>query len=619
MALDARTLQSEILMDWVLANLSIVVTLLVIAGSIVGIMIYRLPADMTLLTGLAALLVYGAYDPAGEDHAGGVSVEDGLAGFANPGVLTVAALFVLADGLHRTGALLAGRAFAGSSPEPAVRAACAMIPSAILSAFLNNTTVVAVMMPIINDWCRKHRISVSHLFLPLSYATILGGTCTLIGTSTTIVINSKLAPADQISMFELAAVGVPITLLGIAAIAGLTGWLLPQRKPAFTPMDDPREYTVEMTVEPGSPLVGKSIEAAGLRHLPGMYLMEINRDGAVIPAVGSSTVLQANDQLVFVGVVESVVDLQRIPGLKPATDQMFKLDSPRAHRRLVEAVVSTSYPFLRMTVRESMFRSHYNAAIIAVNRDGVRLSGRIGDIRLQPGDTLLLEASAGFVASQRNSRHFFLVSEVEDSAPVRHEHATLARAITLLFIVAVSLLAWFDVKDAPLLAALPCALLMILLRCSRASEARRSIDWSVILVMGAGIGIGAAMDASRTDEFLIRNLTGALGDNPHVILAAVFTIASLLTNMITAKAAAIVTLQIADAAAASLGVSMAPFAIAVIIGCAGSFATPYGYQTNMMVYGPGGYRSSDYLRLGIPLTILTGIITLIIAPLRWAF
>ena len=602
-------------MAWLLANIPIVVTLLVIAGAIIGIMIYRLPADMTLLTGLAVLLAYGAYDP-----AGGVSIEGGLSGFANPGVLTVAALFVLADGLHRTGALSwLGNRLLGTPSGRLSAQLRIMFPSAVLSAFLNNTTVVAVMMPIINDWCRKHRISVSHLFLPLSYAAILGGTCTLIGTSTTIVINSHLAPADQISMFELAVVGIPVTLLGIACIAATTGWLLPERKPAFTQADDPREYTVEMTVDPASPLVGKSIEAAGLRHLPGMYLMEINRSGSVIPAVGSTAVLQADDQLVFVGVVDSVVDLQRIPGLTPATDQLFKLDSPRAHRRLVEAVVSTSYPFLRMTIRESMFRTHYNAAIIAVNRDGVRLSGRIGDIRLQPGDTLLLEASPVFVTNQRNSRHFFLVSEVEDSTPVRHEYAWVARFVTLLFIVVVSLLAWFNVKDAPLLAALPCALLMILLRCSRASEARRSIDWSVILVMAAGIGIGAAMDASGTDDFVIRTLTGAVGQNPYVILAAVFTIASLLTNMITAKAAAIVTLQIADAAATSLGVNLAPFAIAVIIGCAASFATPYGYQTNMMVYGPGGYRSSDYLRLGLPLTVLTGIITLIIAPLRWSF
>ena len=330
-------------MEW----LSTALTLFVIAAAIVGIMVLRFSADITLLAGLTLLLVYGAFD-----SKYGLSVEDGLKGFANPGVITVAVLFVVADGLHRTGALAwIGMRLLGT-PKGRVSAQLrAMIPGALLSSVLNNTPVVALMMPILTDWSRKHRISVSHLFLPLSYAAILGGMCTLIGTSTTIVINSLLPPASRLSMFELAWVGVPAAILGLGYITLTTKWLLPERKPAFTSTDDPREYTVEMEVDPGSPLVGKSIEAAGLRHLPGVYLIEIDRGGNVLPAVSSDTLLQASDHLVFVGVVESVVDLQRIPGLKPATDQLFKLNGPRSHRCLVEAVVSGSYPYLRMSIR----------------------------------------------------------------------------------------------------------------------------------------------------------------------------------------------------------------------------------------------------------------------------
>ena len=595
-------------------GLAIFVTLSVIVVAIISIMIFRLPADLTLLAGLTALLIYGALDP-----EFGFSVDQGLSGFANPGVLTVAVLFVLADGLRRTGAFdWIGMQLLGVPKSRISAQFRAMIPAAFLSAFVNNTPVVALMMPIISDWSRKHRISVSHLFLPLSYAAILGGTCTLIGTSTTIVI-VNLEPQVELSMFELALVGGPALLLGLVFIAASTRWLLPERRPAFTTTDDPREYTVEMVVQSGSPLANKSIEAAGLRRLQGMYLMEINRDGKVIPAVGSETVLQEWDQLVFVGVVSSVVDLQRIPGLEPATDQLFKLDGSRAHRRLVEAVVSTRYPFLRMTVRESEFRSHYNAAIISVNRDSVRLTEKIGDIRLEPGDTLLLEASAGFASQQRNSRHFFLVSEVQDSTPVRHEHAWAARLVMLGFISAASALTWLQVGKATLLASLPAGLLMVLFRCTRASEARRSIDWNIIIVMAAGIGIGEAIQVGETGNFIVEQLTGIIGQNPHAMLIAVFVIASLLTNMITAKAAAVVVFYIAVSAAARLNVDATPFVVAVIMGCAGSFATPYGYQTNMMVYGPGGYHTSDYLRIGVPLTFLVGIITLVIAPLAWPF
>lgn len=601
-----------------MALFPIALTLLVILSMIVGIMYLRYPADMSLLAGLTVLLVYGVIDP-----KNGLSVANGLSGFANPGVLTVAVLFVVADGLQRTGAFAyIGMRLLGNPDGTTSAQLRTMLPAGLLSAFLNNTPVVALMMPIVTDWSRKHRISVSHLFMPLSFAAILGGTCTLIGTSTTIVVNSELIkrnPDSGLTMFELAWVGLPCTILGVAFLTFFTRKLLPDRKPAFTTNDDPREYTVEMEVSPSSPLVGKTIEKAGLRHLSGMYLMEIDRGGHVLPAVSSETLLQANDHLVFVGVVESVVDLQKIPGINPSTDQLFKLDGPRSQRRLIEAVVSSSYPFLRQTIRESKFRFHYNAAIIAVNRNGIRLPGKIGDIRLRPGDTLLLESSPTFMERQRNSRHFFLISEVQNSAPVRHEKAFIARFIMVVFVIMVSLLGSLGVRDAALLAALPAALLMVFCRCTRSADARRAIDWDVILVMGAGIGIGEAMIASQTDKFITERMSLLVNGGHYMMLIAIFTLSIMLTNMITAKAAAVMVLTIALSAAETLGVNEQPFVIAVIMGSACSFLTPFGYQTNMMVYGPGGYRSTDYFRLGLPLSIMVGVVTVLIAPLVWPF
>jgi len=286
-----------------------------------------------------------------------------------------------------------------------------MAPVAAVSAFLNNTPVVAMFIPVINDWCKKTGISPSKLFLPLSYAAVLGGCCTLIGTSTNLVVQAMLVDwqkADPsvpvMGMFTLTPVGVPVAILGILYIVVVSPRLLPNRRTFLAQVADAREYTVEMLVAPGSPLDGQTIEGAGLRRLPGMYLSAIERSGETMVAVGPEQVLRAEDRLVFVGVIESVVDLQKVRGLVPATDQVFKLTASRLNRLLVEAVVSDTSPMTGRTIRDGKFRTRYDAAVIAVSRNGERLPGKIGDIELRPGDTLLLQAHDGFVKRYRNSR-----------------------------------------------------------------------------------------------------------------------------------------------------------------------------------------------------------------------
>ncbi|MAC54209.1 MAG: SLC13 family permease, partial [Gimesia sp.] len=438
-------------MDW-----HIVVTFLVLSGVICSLTFLRASADTILMGGLTILVVTGV-----------IQAEDAIAGFANEGLIAVAFLFVVSEGIRQTGGFaFTGQQMLGRPKSLTDAQARVMLPSAVLSAFLNNTPVVAMMMPIISDWAKKMRISVSHLMLPLSYAAILGGLCTLVGTSTTLVVDGLLqrqAHRPGLSMFEIAWVGVPIMIVGLIYLLVFSRWLLPERKPAITPMDDPREYTVEMIVEPGCPLIGKTIEQAGLRHLPGMYLMEIDRKDDVIAAVSSNERLAANDQLVFVGIVESVIDLQKIPGLKPATDQLFKLSGPRSERCLIEAVVSDSFRFINMSIRTARFRSNYNAAVIAVARNGQRINKKIGDIELQRGDTLLIEAHPSFIDQQRNSREFFLVSQVEDSTPPRHERAWIARTILLAMILMVAL---FNIKM--IVAAMVAAGLMTATRCCSA-------------------------------------------------------------------------------------------------------------------------------------------------------
>jgi di/tricarboxylate transporter len=567
----------------------------------------RVAPDMILLGGLVILVVTGVLSP-----------EDAFSGFSNEGVATIGALFVVAEGLRRTGSLnVLGMRMLGAPRNVGQAQLRMMVPVAALSAFMNNTPVVATMMPIVSDWARRNRISVSSLLLPLSYASILGGMLTLVGTSTTLVVNGLMLAEPGIRglrMFELTWVGLPVLLAALAYVPLASRYLLTERRPAIDQMDDPREYTVELVVSNSSPVAGQSIEDAGLRRLPGMFLMEIQRESHVIAAPGPDTQIIADDRLVFCGVVESVVDLQKIPGLTPAADQLFKIDEPRSHRVLVEAVVSSSCRFLGMTIREAKFRTQYNAVVIAVARHGERISKKIGDITLQAGDTLLLETVPSFVEVQRNSRDFFLVSSIEDSTPVQHERAWIARGILAAMVLVVAL-----ELTSMLNAACVAGGLMIVTRCLRVSQAKRSIDWGVLLGIGAGLGIGAAMSTSGAADVLAEAVVTGVSNSPLVALIAIYLVTTLLAHVITTQAAAVLIFPVAVAVTRDLDVDFMPFGIALVVAAASAYATPVGYQTNLMVYGPGGYRGIDFLKVGGPLALIAFVATILIAPMVWPF
>lgn len=581
---------------------------LAVTALIVGTLAFgRVGADIVFVGGVTLLIA-----------AGVISEEEALQGLSESSLVTIGALFVVAAGLQETGAMafLSQYVLGKPSTERAAQARI-MLPVAIMSAFLNNTPVVAVMMPVIGDWSKKYGQSVSRLLLPLSYAAILGGTCTLIGTSTNMVINDLLIQAGNpgLGMFEIAWLGLPVSLIGIAYVILFCGRLLPDRRPAISHGDDAREYTIELLVEPGSPLVGRTIEEAGLRHLQGVYLIEIDRSGHVLPAVSPQERLQANDRLVFVGVIDSVIDLQKIRGLQPAPDQVFQLKSPRSERRLLEAVVSTSCPLVGKTIREGRFRTVYNAAVIAVARNGQRLEKKIGDISLWPGDTLLLEAHPSFLERQKNSRDFFLVSMLEDSAQPRHERAWIALGILAAMVTVVSL-DFMTMPLAPMLA----AGLMLIFRCCGGSDARRAVDWQVLIVIAAGFALSKAMASSGAAEGVSDMLVKTVGNNhPYLALAAIYFIAMVFTNLITNVAAAVIIVPIAIKTANDIGVSQLPFVMAVMVAASIALATPMSYQTNLMVYGPGGYRLTDYVKLGAPLSLILWIVTVLLAPQIWPF
>ncbi|MGH7962121.1 MAG: SLC13 family permease, partial [Candidatus Binatia bacterium] len=360
-----------------------------------GALIRGLLAPDLIFVGMLALLLV----------AGIVSPQEALVGFSNPEVISVGALFVVAGAMQNTGALgfVATRIFGRirTNRQALLRM---MIPVAGISAFLNNTPIVAMFTPVVIDWTRRHRFSPSRFLIPLSYATILGGTCTLIGTSTNLVVNGLMVGAGMPGMafFELSAVGVPCAVIGLTFIALLGRRLLPNRKRLIESLGESRrEYLVEMEVMADCPLAGQRVEEAGLRNLPGLFLIRVERAEEIVAPVGPEERLKVNDRLVFTGVVSTIVDLQKIRGLVPAGDHRESQEQFLTENNLSEAVISEDSPLVGSTIRDANFRTHYGAAVVAVHRSGRRLGGKIGDIILRAGDTLLLEASPGFARAYR--------------------------------------------------------------------------------------------------------------------------------------------------------------------------------------------------------------------------
>ncbi len=563
--------------------------------------------DIVMMAGLFTLAAFGVLTP-----------RETFEGFANPALAAVGALFIVSAALRETGALEAtvGRLIDRTRSE---RGGLARIcPSvAALSAFLNNAPIVAMMTPTVIDWARRRGLSPSRFLIPLSYSSILGSTTTVIGTSTILTVSGLLDKSGlgEIGFFELAPVGVVIALAGITYLLFGAPHLLPERsEPTEILGDRRREYTTSMIVEEQCPLIDQSVEEAGLRHLPGLFLVEIVRAGHVITPVGPDELIRPGDRLVFAGVVSTIVDLQRIRGLVPATDDADPVPTLPEHR-LVEAVISASSPLINQSIRDAGFRSVYDAAVIAVHRNAERVPGKIGEIVLEAGDTLLLQGAPGFLRAHRNSRDFYLVSEIAGTETPRYDRAGIAIGILVLMVLAASLGAY------PIsIAAFVAAGLLILTRAISGAAARRSVEWSILIVIGASLGIAFAMQktgAAAAVAGLIAFAGGSIGPVPALIVVYLSTL--LMAETLHHNAAVALMFPIAVEAANLVGADPRGFVMAVAIGGCCAFASPVAYQTHLIVYGPGGYRFTDFVRVGIPLDVVCAAIAIALIPVIWPF
>ncbi|MCG8587134.1 MAG: SLC13 family permease [Pirellulales bacterium] len=611
------------------------VSLAVAAGVFVALQVWRgAPSDLLFLGALVAVTITGVITP-----------EQAAAGFANTAVLTIGSLFIVAGALRATGVLdWVGHLLLGKLNDE--RSALGRLTTSVVaaSAFVINTPLVAMLAPVVVDWCRKRQVSPSRLLMPLSYLAILGGVCTLIGTSTTLIINGLLKDAytsggPQITdpakakafveelrpmwFFEIGYVGAPCAIAGALVIYFITRRLLPNRTDMVEQLgENRREYLVEMLVQPQCRLIGQTIEAAGLRNLPGLFLIEIDREGELITPVTPQDVIHAGDRLVFTGIVTTIADLERIPGLVPAADATYELSpQQRQERHLTEVVLSRTSPLIGNTVREADFRRRYNAAIVAVHRNGVRLTNKIGSIQLEAGDTLLLQTRTDFVSHFRHNRDFFLVSSVEGTQSGRHDRAIPAALLFGVLIVWMTFSSWspWPGFSSPAIAGIDIAGLMVVARCITISEARRSIDLHVLLTIAGALALGRALTESGAAAAVANALVALVGDHPLLLLIVVYLLAVVFTELISNNAVAVMLFPLAVAIAASGGYSPRPFIMAIALAASLSFLTPIGYQTNLMVMGPGGYRPRDYLRAGWPVALVVAVTAIALIPVVWPF
>jgi len=551
---------------------------------------------------------------------GVITPKEAFAGFSNAGMLTVAVLFVVVAALRETGVLdfighhVLGRA--RSEKAVLLRLSGVILP---MSAFLNNTPIVAMFVPVVIEWSRRNKVSPSKLLIPLSYLAILGGTCTLIGTSTNLVVNGLMVDSGirGMSLFEIGKIGLPYAIIGVAYLLLVGRKMLPERKELLEQLGDSRkEYMTEMFVQPTSRLVGQTVEQAGLRQLPGLFLIEIERSGSVIAPVGPDDVILASDRLVFTGIVSSIIELEKIPGLIPAAEEeATPFTALEKHRRMCEAVISESSPLVGKTIRDADFRATYGAAVVAVHRGGKRVEKKIGDIELRPGDTLLMQVRPHFSRAYRHDPAFYLISDVEDWRPIRRERAWIA---VILFAVLITLMTSGMVDTA--VAATAIAFLMVACGCISSGDARRSIEWQVLVTIAAAFGVGAALENSGAATAVAQLLVESTQTwGPVAALAVIYLIGSLMTEVITNNAAAVLIFPFCLETARLYDVDPRPFLMALVLSASASFMTPIGYQTNMMVYGPGGYRFGDFVKIGTPLNFLLWVTAVILIPIFWPF
>jgi di/tricarboxylate transporter len=469
-----------------------------------------------------------------------------------------------------------------------------------------------MLIPSVKSWTDKHNLAISKFLIPISYATIVGGMCTLIGTSTNLIVHGLLLEngLKGFSFFEIAPIGIPIALATLLYLIFFGHKLLPNRKSSsFNLGQDSREFVIELKVTSEYSKVGKTIEQAGLRHLKGLYLFQIERDDEIIAPASSSERIKLNDRLFFTGVPNTIIELQKEAGLQLVKDPHFNLKNYDSdERKAFEVVVSPTSNLIGKNVRDSEFRNIYDGIILAIHRNGERIKQKIGDVVIKQGDTLLILAGKDFKTKWYHSKQFYLISDSHElpSKPVWQAYLSLSIFFVMIILAAL--------KVIPLISAMGlAAVIFVITKSISGRAALRSVNWKVLLIIACSFGIAAAVQKSGVAQFFAGYIIkfahpfGLLG-----IIIAVYLITVIYSNLIYRTTAVITLFPIILAVATGLNAEVFPFVLTLTVAANSSFATPISYQTNLMVYGPGGYKYSDYLKVGLPLQVIVGVISILI-------
>jgi di/tricarboxylate transporter len=586
--------------------LEAILVLVILVGAVALFVSEKYPIDFVALLVLGVLLALGLVTPA-----------EGISGFSNPATVTVAAMFILSAGLQKTGATgVIGQLMVRFGRSYFTALVVIMGTITVISAFVNNTAAVAVFIPLVMVVANRRKIAASRLLIPLSYASQFGGVCTLIGTSTNLLVSSisEQAGYGAFSMFEFAKMGLILFVAGVLFFLLLGRWLLPERKAQELAVAyQLGEYITELRVGDTSPLVGKSVLESRLGQDHDVTVLRLLHVTKAVWAPLRQAV-QGGDVLLVRGKLRELMRLR--DSAKLELNAEFKLrDSTLQSEdlRLVQALVAPSSDLIGHTLKDLDFRNRFKALVLALQRRGEPIQEKLNSIRFQLGDALLIQAHEEQIRALRADENLIVLDEVP-LVSLKHK-----APLVLGILAAVVGLAAFNVMPILVSALLGC-LALVLTRCLRLEEAYHAINWQVIFLLAGILPLGIAMQKSGAAGAIAERAVGAVGDmGPVAVLAVVYLMTSVMTDTMSNNAAAVLLAPIAISTAQQIGVDPKPFLMAITFAASTGFSTPVGYQTNTMIYNPGGYKYTDFLRTGVPLSVLFWILSVIFVPRIWSF
>ena len=578
----------------------------------------KLSVELVALGAAGVLLLTGIIDK-----------DDLLSAFSNPAPVTIGALFIISAALERTGQIARlGRLFNTVAKGSERRALAALlIVCTICSAFINNTPLVVILLPVILGFCRDSGAKPSRLLIPMSYATILGGTCSMAGTSTNILVDgiARSEGIAEFNLFSIAPLGMIYAVVGGSYLWFFGSKLLPARDTLATLLDASRgrEFLIQAGVPEESPLIGKSVLEVLKGRSRKLKIIEVRRRGRILEDSLDKIILEVGDRLLIRTGTKGVAELHKGDEVDVGMGASPDLDALEQREAvLLEGMIGPNSRLAGKTLAQVAFRQSFGALILAVHREGQNITKDFETLRLEFGDTLLVEGSREGIERLKAERDFITLSEPRpDSFNLKKAPFALAGIFLFIFLAAFNF-EWigiplnFDTFAAAFLA----ALFVLLVGCLSPREAYEAVDWKILLLIIGMLALGTAMDKTGAATTLATHVADALGPlGPWGILCGIYLLASIMTEMVSNNAVAVVLAPIVIRIAEAVDVSPIPFLVAVMFGASASFATPIGYQTNTYVFGAGGYHFKDFVKIGLPLNLLLWVVASVTIPLIWKF